>query len=234
MGWYHTHLFSGKESGLSAIDVALHLGTFRQPWQVVSLINLTGDERLLRFYARSGDSMLECEQWVRDDSGRYRRACCCGRRPLTPKPGHADRSARGRADGPQDLAVPPPDVTAMLTRLAAQTAARLRLDALAAAERRPVGPGALLLAAAVGGRARPGLAAETVRTVPPARSLWDVLTHHAVVAPALPHIGDAVLAGRLRAASPLTALLDRPDPLGESAAENLLEDVLLTHPKDAE
>ncbi|MGA5415653.1 JAB N-terminal domain-containing protein [Streptomyces pseudogriseolus] len=74
MGWYHTHLFSGKESGLSAIDVALHLGTFRQPWQVAGLINLTGDERLLRFYARSGDSMLECEQWVRDDSGRYRRA----------------------------------------------------------------------------------------------------------------------------------------------------------------
>lgn len=137
----------------------------------------------------------------------------------------------GELTDPQDLAAPPPDVTAMLTGLAAQTAARLRLDALAAAERRPVGPGALLLAAAVGGRARPGLAAETVRAVPPARSLWDVLTHHAVVAPALPHIGDAVLAGRLRAASPLTALLDRPDPLGESAAENLLEDVLLTHPQ---
>ncbi|KOV61833.1 JAB N-terminal domain-containing protein [Streptomyces sp. MMG1121] len=72
MGWYHTHLFSGNDSGLSSIDVDLHLGTFRQPWQVAGLINLTGDERLLRFYARSGDSVRECEQWVKDDRGRYR------------------------------------------------------------------------------------------------------------------------------------------------------------------
>ncbi|GAA3504968.1 hypothetical protein GCM10019016_120810 [Streptomyces prasinosporus] len=137
----------------------------------------------------------------------------------------------GALTDPQELAAPPPDVTAVLTGLAARTAARLRLDALAAGERRPAGPGALLLAAAVGGRARPRLAAEAVRAAPPARSLWDVLTHHAVVAPALPHIGDAVLAGRLRAASPLTALLDRPDPVGETDAELLLEDVLLTHPQ---
>lgn len=74
MGWYHTHLFSGNESGLSSIDVDLHLGTFRQPWQVAGLINLTGEERLLRFYARSGDSVRECEQWVKDDRGRYRLA----------------------------------------------------------------------------------------------------------------------------------------------------------------
>ncbi|OIJ98534.1 JAB N-terminal domain-containing protein [Streptomyces monashensis] len=74
MGWYHTHLFSGNDSGLSGIDVDLHLGTFRQPWQVAGLINLSGDERLLRFYARSGDSVRECEQWVKDDRGRYRRA----------------------------------------------------------------------------------------------------------------------------------------------------------------
>ncbi|MFI9249952.1 JAB N-terminal domain-containing protein [Streptomyces sp. NPDC053069] len=74
MGWYHTHLFSGNESGLSSIDVDLHLGTFRQPWQVAGLINLTSEERLLRFYARSGDSVRECEQWVKDDRGRYRLA----------------------------------------------------------------------------------------------------------------------------------------------------------------
>ncbi|MER6025699.1 hypothetical protein [Streptomyces sp. NPDC001851] len=132
---------------------------------------------------------------------------------------------------PQELAAPPPDVSAAVVRLAAQSAARLRLDALAARERRPVGAGALLLAAAVGARAQGQLAAETVRAVPPARSLWDVLAHHAVVAPALPHIADPVLAGRLRAASPLTALLDRPDPVGQTQAELLLEDVLLTHPQ---
>ncbi|MBX7548344.1 JAB N-terminal domain-containing protein [Streptomyces sp. NPDC004232] len=74
MGWYHTHLFSGNDSGLSSIDVDLHLGTFRQPWQVAGLINLSGDERLLRFYARRGDSVRECEQWVKDDRGRYRLA----------------------------------------------------------------------------------------------------------------------------------------------------------------
>ncbi|KOV61832.1 hypothetical protein ADK64_25515 [Streptomyces sp. MMG1121] len=135
----------------------------------------------------------------------------------------------GELTDPQQLAVPPADVSAAVVRLAAQSAARLRLDALASGERRPVGAGALLLAAAVGGRAQALLAAETVRAVPPARSLWDVLAHHAVVAPALAHIGDRTLAGRLRAASPLTALLDRPDPVGESDAELLLEDVLLTH-----
>ncbi|MFF7352088.1 MULTISPECIES: hypothetical protein [Streptomyces] len=132
---------------------------------------------------------------------------------------------------PQELAAPPPDVTAAVVRLAAQSAARLRLDALASRERRPVGAGALLLAAAVGARSQAQLAAEAVRAVPPARSLWDVLAHHTVVAPALPHIADPALAGRLRAASPLTALLDRPDPVGESNAELLLEDVLLTHPQ---
>ncbi|OIJ99909.1 hypothetical protein BIV25_08675 [Streptomyces sp. MUSC 14] len=137
----------------------------------------------------------------------------------------------GELTDPQDLAVPPPDVGAAVVGLAVRTAARLRLDALASGERRPVGVGALLLAAAVGGRDRAGLAAETVRAVPPARSLWDVLAHHAVVAPALPHVTDPALAGRLRAASPLTGLLDRPDPVGESDAELLLEDRLLTHPQ---
>jgi hypothetical protein len=137
----------------------------------------------------------------------------------------------GDLTDPQDLADPPPDVTAEVRRLAVRTAARLRLDALAAREHRPVGAGALLLAAAVGARARSDLAAEVVRAAPTARSLWDVLTHHAVVGPALRHCADPVLAGRLRDASPLTALLDRPAPSGESAAELLLEDVLLAHPQ---
>ncbi|MFJ9632390.1 JAB N-terminal domain-containing protein [Streptomyces sp. NPDC091280] len=82
MGWYHTHLFSGHESGLSGVDVDLHLGTFRQPWQVAGLVNLTSDERLLRFYARHGDGVRECEQWVTDERGRYslaRRAVVDGR-----------------------------------------------------------------------------------------------------------------------------------------------------------
>ncbi|NNN34835.1 hypothetical protein HLK59_31630 [Streptomyces sp. S3(2020)] len=132
----------------------------------------------------------------------------------------------------QDLAAPPPDVTDEVIRVAVYGAARLRLDRLAEQERRPVGAGALLLAAAIGARAQAELATEAVRAVPPARSLWDVLAHHAVVAPALPHCaGSPLLAERLRDASPLTAVLDRPNPPGESAAELLLEDVLLTHPQ---
>lgn len=138
----------------------------------------------------------------------------------------------GDLTDPQQLADPPPDVTAAVVRLAVRAAARLRLDQPAARERRPVGAGALLLAAAVGARARADLAAEAVRAVPPARSLWDVLAHHAVVGPALRHCAGApMLAERLRDASPLTALLDRPNPPGESAAELLLEDVLLEHPQ---
>ncbi|MEU1626681.1 JAB N-terminal domain-containing protein [Streptomyces sp. NPDC020096] len=74
MGWYHTHLFSGEGSGLSGVDVELHLGTFRQPWQVAGLINLTDDERLLRFYARVDGRLRECGQWVGDERGRYRLA----------------------------------------------------------------------------------------------------------------------------------------------------------------
>jgi FtsH ternary system-associated peptide len=149
------------------------------------------------------------------------------------EPGQPVQTAPPEGDltDPQELAGPPPDITAAVTGLAARTAARLRLDGPAAAERRPVGAGAVVLAAAVGARGRAGLAAEAVRAVPPPRSLWDALAHHAVVAPALRHCAaDPVLAGRLRDASPLTALLDRPTEAGEAAAELLLEDVLLEHP----
>ncbi|KKD06695.1 hypothetical protein [Streptomyces sp. WM6386] len=145
-----------------------------------------------------------------------------------------DRSAPPEGDlrDLQDLAAPPPDVTDEVVRVAVYGAARLRLDRLAEQERRPVGAGALLLAAAIGARAQEELAAEAVRAVPAARSLWDVLAHHTVVAPALPHCASTpLLAERLRDASPLTAVLDRPNPPGESAAELLLEDVLLTHPQ---
>lgn len=61
----------------------------------------------------------------------------------------------GRLRHPLDLADPGPDTASLTATLAARTAARLRLDRLAAAERRPVGVGAVLTAAAVGGRAEP-------------------------------------------------------------------------------
>jgi hypothetical protein len=147
-------------------------------------------------------------------------------RPARPAPPEGDLREL------QELADPPPDVADEVVRVAVRGAARLRLDRLAEREHRPVGAGAVLLAAAIGARAQGDLAAEAVRAVPTARSLWDVLAHHAVVAPALPHCAGApLLADRLRDASPLTALLDRPNPPGEAAAELLLEDALLTHPQ---
>lgn len=58
VGWYHTHLFPATDSfGLSSIDVSLHHGTFRQPWQVAALVNLSSDGRVLRCYRADGDGM---------------------------------------------------------------------------------------------------------------------------------------------------------------------------------
>ncbi|MEU8633209.1 JAB N-terminal domain-containing protein [Amycolatopsis sp. NPDC048633] len=52
VGWYHTHLFPATEHlGLSSIDVALHTSTFRRPWQIAALVNLSKTGRTLRFYA---------------------------------------------------------------------------------------------------------------------------------------------------------------------------------------
>jgi hypothetical protein len=65
VGWYHTHLFSASdELGLSSIDVDLHADTFRQPWQVAGLINITDDERIVRFYATAPDGMAQLAFWV--------------------------------------------------------------------------------------------------------------------------------------------------------------------------
>jgi hypothetical protein len=58
VGWYHTHLFPATDGfGLSSIDVSLHHGTFRQPWQIAVLVNLSADGRVLRCYRADGDGM---------------------------------------------------------------------------------------------------------------------------------------------------------------------------------
>ncbi|MEV1073927.1 hypothetical protein [Micromonospora parva] len=68
VGWYHTHLFSSDGAmQLSSVDVQLHHSTFRQPWQVAGLINLTRTERRLRFYAATEDDMETCSLWVTDE-----------------------------------------------------------------------------------------------------------------------------------------------------------------------
>lgn len=68
LGWYHTHLFPATPSfGLSSIDVELHFSTFTISWQLAGLINLDGNQRTLRFYARQGNKMVLCPYWVIDE-----------------------------------------------------------------------------------------------------------------------------------------------------------------------
>jgi len=65
LGWYHTHLFAASESmGLSSIDVELHAGTFRRPWQVAGLVNIADGSRILRFYSWDGSEMRSAPFWV--------------------------------------------------------------------------------------------------------------------------------------------------------------------------
>jgi proteasome lid subunit RPN8/RPN11 len=65
LGWYHTHLFGATSHlGLSSVDVELHRSTFRRPWQVAALVNITGDGRILRFYHGVGDDMILVPYWT--------------------------------------------------------------------------------------------------------------------------------------------------------------------------
>jgi hypothetical protein len=65
VGWYHTHLFPATNAlGLSSIDVELHTSTFRAPWQVAGLLNLDGDDRVLRWYHADGAGMATSPYWV--------------------------------------------------------------------------------------------------------------------------------------------------------------------------
>jgi JAB N-terminal domain len=64
LGWYHTHLFSASGSGLSMTDVDLHKSTFRRPWQLAALINISGDGRVLRFYHGEHDPMTKIPHWL--------------------------------------------------------------------------------------------------------------------------------------------------------------------------
>jgi proteasome lid subunit RPN8/RPN11 len=65
LGWYHTHLFAATSRlGLSSVDVELHRSTFRRPWQVAGLVNITDDRRVLRFYHGEGDEMALVPYWA--------------------------------------------------------------------------------------------------------------------------------------------------------------------------
>lgn len=70
LGWYHTHLFAATSGmGLSSVDEELHRSTFRRPWQVAALVNITRRGRVLRFYHGGGDKMTPVPYRTVPDEG---------------------------------------------------------------------------------------------------------------------------------------------------------------------
>ena len=122
-----------------------------------------------------------------------------------------------------------PAVGQRLRALVRATSARVGAGCPPLGDTSTVGAGAVLLAASVGGRLRPELAAKLAAALPPPRlddttdGGWaDALGRHAVVAAALstherdPH--EHNLAGAWLDASPLTAALLVPGPSGRATA----------------
>ncbi|GGK97282.1 hypothetical protein Sme01_35780 [Sphaerisporangium melleum] len=108
-------------------------------------------------------------------------------------------------------------------------------------DRSPVGVGAVLLAAAIGGRDQRDQAVLIATSLGGRTGPADALARHAVVAPALAPLGegqgDGRLTERLLRASPLTALLHHPSGDPDSAegrdAERTAE-LLLERPRGRE
>lgn len=146
----------------------------------------------------------------------------------------------GPLRGAAALVSPGEQAVAALRRLAALAAARLGAGRPPLADPGPVGPGSLLLAAAIGGRAERNAAAAIIDAVPAIRlgssGAWvDSVARHAVVAPLMisPGIGlDDVTADTLLRASPLTGVLYRPAS-GTAPAARTVAARLLARPRGA-
>jgi hypothetical protein len=113
------------------------------------------------------------------------------------------------------LARPEPALVEAAGHLATVTAARMRLGwppldgSVPPGDPLPISLGVVVLAAAIGTRHVPELAALLLRIVEPAGTPVEWVARHGLVAPALGYL-TADLADELRLRSPLTALLDRP------------------------
>jgi hypothetical protein len=55
----HTPFPATPEFGLSTVDVRLHSSTFRRPWQIAALLNVTPELRVLRVYGPVPDAPTE-------------------------------------------------------------------------------------------------------------------------------------------------------------------------------
>jgi len=125
------------------------------------------------------------------------------------------------------LADPAGELLLWVGRLAAVTAARLRLAPPVLGDSRPPGVGAAILAASIGAYRYGERAALLLRAVPSPVRAADLLANHGLVARAaqlLPGIRD-----RLLDLSPLTGVLDRPSPRTGPACEALLDRLLADH-----
>ncbi len=119
------------------------------------------------------------------------------------------------------LADPGHELLLCVGRLAAVTAARLRLVPPLLGDRRPPSLSAAVLAAAIGAHGHGERAALLLRAVPSPVHAADLLAHHGLVAPAvrlLRQLGDQLLD-----LSPLTGVLDRPGPRTAARCEDLLD-----------
>ena len=130
--------------------------------------------------------------------------------PEGPPPGGDLRQAEA-------LARPSPELAERLGQLAAVTAARLRLAAPPLGDGAPLAAETAVLAAALGSLQTPALAAALAGALGPARHPAEWVTRHGLAGSAVPYL-PAAAAEPCMAASPLTALIERPAPGGEAAA----------------
>lgn len=123
----------------------------------------------------------------------------------------------GPVDSVRELAAPDPRTTELLAELTRCAAARLGAGARPFGDGGPVGPGAVLLAVAVGARLQPAVAEQVILAVPDRSGLADAVARHGVARPFLPMnpaghaeaLPERLLDAVLRV-SPLTALEYRP------------------------
>lgn len=126
----------------------------------------------------------------------------------------------------EELMEPGPALVEALGRLAATTGARLRIDSPALGRSPHVGPAAGVMAAAIGAMGIPRLAEALLLELPLVYHPAEWLVRHGLAIAAHPYSSSQVLE-LLRAASPLTALLEHP-PQGRKSAADKVADRLLS------
>jgi hypothetical protein len=146
----------------------------------------------------------------------------------------------GPVDGVHELATADPRTGELVAELTRCTAARIGAGTPPFGDGGRVGPGAVMLAAAVGARLQPAVAERLVLAVPDGSGLADAVARHGVMRPVLPvglandTLPERLLDAVLRA-SPVTALAYRParDRLtsGATAAETETALALLGQPR---